>query len=62
METGLQFGLQKRKSQRVQLTITLFIVLYLGDVFGAKDKFKGLGIFLDTYANSYHPVCTSFKI
>ncbi|KAI6046428.1 legume-like lectin family-domain-containing protein [Pisolithus marmoratus] len=26
-----------------------------GPVFGNKDKFEGLGIFLDTYANSRHP-------
>ncbi|EIW80521.1 hypothetical protein CONPUDRAFT_137692 [Coniophora puteana RWD-64-598 SS2] len=26
-----------------------------GTVFGSKDKFEGLGIFLDTYANSRHP-------
>ncbi|KAF8841691.1 hypothetical protein BDN67DRAFT_996034 [Paxillus ammoniavirescens] len=26
-----------------------------GPVFGSKDKFEGLGIFLDTYANSRHP-------
>lgn len=26
-----------------------------GPVFGNKDKFEGLGIFLDTYANSKHP-------
>jgi len=26
-----------------------------GPVFGSKDNFEGLGIFLDTYANSRHP-------
>jgi hypothetical protein len=28
----------------------------VGDVFGFKDQFKGLGVFFDTFANGHHDV------
>jgi hypothetical protein len=34
----------------------------VGPVFGFIDKFEGLGIFFDTYANARHPVSGWSKI
>ena len=33
-----------------------------GSVFGSKDEFKGLGVFLDTYKNGNQPVSCNISL
>lgn len=55
---GFAFWFVDSTYEKGELEIdTCRLIEAVGDVFGYKDMFKGLGVFFDTFANGVHTVC-----